>query len=428
MNSAPTADRVASESNHVPVLDGIRGLAILLVMWSHFYGLGFGLAGRQPTLAIDSFVRRVFATGWVGVDLFFVLSGFLITGILYDAKNSPFFFRNFYARRFLRIFPLYYGFLLVVLFVVPHISPVSTFAHVDQLRNGQFYYWTYLVNLWYGIKPLSGDGSIIHSHFWSLAVEEQFYIVWPAVVLAFSRRQLMWFCAALVVAAFAIRVVLTNDVSSGFAKLDAAHVLMPARMDTLALGAILALAARSPGELAAFARWGGAVAATCGAIVVVLFFRQHGLSTLDPDVLTVGLSAFALLFAAVLALTITSPPGGVLQRVFASPILRFFGRYAYGLYVVHVLIAFELAPRFISRGWMRPAFGSQIPMNIIFGVFGIGVSVAIAFVSWHLFEKQFLKLKRFVPYDAHRLPRAAATPPPPRETILPPDAATAQTP
>src|SRR5438874_1101853 len=133
--SATAVTAGASEATrHVPALDGLRGLAILLVMQHHFWGLAFGLASRSPDNTVDRTVSRLFHTGWAGVDLFFVLSGFLITGILYDTKSSDGYFRVFYARRFLRIFPLYYGFLLFAVIVLPHLHRLAGPAEAGQLR------------------------------------------------------------------------------------------------------------------------------------------------------------------------------------------------------------------------------------------------------------------------------------------------------
>ena len=132
---------------HVPALDGIRGIAILLVMVHHFTIFGMG----APTTVLDKRVYKLFAAGWCGVDLFFVLSGFLITGILLDAKGGAHFFRNFYMRRFLRIFPLYYGFLFAFFVLLP-----LTFSLGDNFRSlleQQGWYWSYLVNL-----PIAMEG------------------------------------------------------------------------------------------------------------------------------------------------------------------------------------------------------------------------------------------------------------------------------
>ena len=154
-------------ARHVPAADGVRGLAILVVLIHNaaWINAGTGSFLLKLTLAITS-------TGWVGVQLFFVLSGYLITGILVDALGSPRYFRHFYIRRTLRIFPLYYAALLVALFVVPQVAQVPAWAAAA--RQNQWWYWSYLSN--WG-APF-GHGIAGLPHFWSLAVEEQFYLCW----------------------------------------------------------------------------------------------------------------------------------------------------------------------------------------------------------------------------------------------------------
>src|SRR6185503_19750329 len=167
----------SASRSHVPSLDGIRGLAIAIVL---VHNGTFILHGSHATL--PKVAAAVAAAGWLGVQLFFVLSGFLITGILLDSRTRPQFFRTFYTRRTLRIFPLYYAFLASALFIVPLLANVPDW-HATALRN-QVFYWTYTSNwanpLGYAIPGLS--------HFWSLAVEEQFYLFWPVVVFFGSPR------------------------------------------------------------------------------------------------------------------------------------------------------------------------------------------------------------------------------------------------
>src|SRR3954464_13470573 len=173
---------------NIPALDGLRGLAIILVLLFHFTPEG---GGSTP---IGHMMRWVSQLGWCGVDLFFVLSGFLITGILFDARGSANYFKNFYMRRVLRIFPLYYGVLIVVFLVVPIFKTMT--AQDLQLMQNQHWLWLYAAN----IPPaISNEWTLMNqwvrlSHFWSLAIEEHFYLLWPAVVYFFSRKTVMKIC------------------------------------------------------------------------------------------------------------------------------------------------------------------------------------------------------------------------------------------
>ncbi len=157
-------------SQHIPALDGIRGIAILVVMMHHFTVYG----GMASTNALDRAFRTLTLPGWVGVDLFFVLSGFLITGILYDAKEKRHYFRTFYMRRVLHIFPLYYVVLVIVFLIAPRLFTAD--AALQSFTGEQWWYWTYLSNV---STALSGwHEYLAFGHFWSLAVEEQFYLLW----------------------------------------------------------------------------------------------------------------------------------------------------------------------------------------------------------------------------------------------------------
>src|SRR5919106_250426 len=181
----------------IPALDGLRGIAVILVMLHHF-----ALYGTKPvSLFVDKALKAVLLSGWIGVDLFFVLSGFLITGILIDSKGGTRYFRTFYARRFLRIFPLYYGFLLAFLVLVPLLHPVG--SAFTALLTEQGWYWTYLINWKIGLT--GWPEYYILGHFWTLAVEEQFSVFWPLVVFFSGRKTLLRTCCLLLLVCLAIR-------------------------------------------------------------------------------------------------------------------------------------------------------------------------------------------------------------------------------
>src|SRR2546425_904777 len=184
-----------ARGDRVPVLDGLRGLAIILVFLAH--------AIREPlqpgTASIDVALRAIAYTGWIGVDLFFVLSGFLISGILLDTRGQPRWWPNFIVRRALRIFPLYYGALTVLFVFLPWLVRWSNPDFVT-LQANQRWYWTYTVNLLAALTD--GRGTPLYtSHLWSLSIEEQFYLIWPFFV---------WVCRPRTLLRVAARGVLAN--------------------------------------------------------------------------------------------------------------------------------------------------------------------------------------------------------------------------
>jgi peptidoglycan/LPS O-acetylase OafA/YrhL len=387
---------------HVPALDGVRGVAILLVLVLHFSRYGHGLV--PSGLFVDRLYYRVTGAGWIGVDLFFVLSGFLITGILYDAKGNEHYFRNFYARRVLRIFPLYYGALILFLVVLPWLWPDH--AGLRSMARDGAWYWTYLSNLKIALDGWPQFGAI--GHFWSLAVEEQFYLFWPVLVLALNRRQLQITCLLCVTAALAVRVVLNAQGNN-----PAAFVLTPARLDALAVGAYLALAARGPGGLRRLSRLAQPVTAVLCLSLLVMFALRKGFAAYDPVVSTIGHTIVAVLFGSVLVLALTLPGESFIVRAFGSSFLSFFGRYSYGIYVFHHPILF-FKTGVVPLALVPSVLGSQLLRQLVFLVIATAVSVTIAFLSWHLFEKRFLKLKAFFPYRSPNPAHARA----PKATFL----------
>src|SRR5258706_10368119 len=178
---------------HLRALDGLRGIANLMVLMVHFYQRTL-MEGINPIFRIP--LARIVGAGAYGVELFFVLSGFLITGILLDTKNKPGAFIKFYARRFLRIFPLYYGALAVVFLLLPRFIEFDKGA--NEISSHQIWLWTYFAN-WPSTKFIWDDSNLfLLGHFWSLSVEEHFYLLWPSVVFLCSNRALLRTCLALI--------------------------------------------------------------------------------------------------------------------------------------------------------------------------------------------------------------------------------------
>lgn len=370
-------------SGHMPALDGLRGLAILLVLLYHF------IAQTTATNKFEQVVNWVLGFGFLGVDLFFLLSGFLITGILYDARADPRYFRNFYMRRVLRIFPLYYGVLAIVFFVVPQV-PAMNNSEIAELREYQWWAWLYAVNIFLAIR---GEWALSYiQHFWSLAVEEHFYFVWPFIVWALATRpqSLMRVALALSLGALVGRVL----ASEAGVNLVATTVLTPFQLDALLLGGFFAVCLRQPGghERARTLRWPLALG---GIAFLLLQASLHRLTDLDVSALrTLRYGAFHAVFAALLLQAIYAGPSSRLSRFFRSGAMTRLGRYSYGLYVYHHFLSYYL----IEEGTefvVADIVGSHTVAVMLQAGLGIAASYMVAWLSFEFFERHFLKMKRF---------------------------------
>jgi peptidoglycan/LPS O-acetylase OafA/YrhL len=377
-------------SGHIAGLDGVRGLAVLLVMALHFVGDSTAHTVGQRV------VTKAATFGLVGVDLFFVLSGFLITGLLVESKGRPHYFRNFYARRTLRIFPLYYFVLACLFLVLPRLMTPS--PELEVARSHQAWLWTYTSNFY--LAATSSWASLPYvAHFWSLAIEEHFYLVWPLVVFSFSRPTLERICLGVLVFGLVLRIALGL---AGMSELSIS-VLTPARVDTLCVGALLAIRVRRPGELERLVgKSGRATLFLLGAVLGVLAFGAVTQLAL-PVVHQIRNSLYGLLFGA-LTLVALKRPSNLVARAFQGPVLRFFGKYSYGLYVYHGIFHGYLAEGRVEDR-LDQLLGSHALAMVARAVIGLGVSLVIALASYHLLEKHFLALKRY--FEAQEEPSTA---------------------
>jgi peptidoglycan/LPS O-acetylase OafA/YrhL len=370
---------VSQDGRDLP-LDGLRGLAILLVVLYH--ATLFGEANASGAEWLAALPRW----GWAGVDLFFVLSGFLITRILVRERAAANYFGVFYARRVLRIFPLYYLVLAVFFIATP-----DRFWLPGGSRD-TFWYWLYLSNV---ETALTGA---FHHRFldltWSLAIEEQFYLVWPLLVWWLAPRRLEALCIAAIGAAFALRCAF---VLSGAHPL-AVYVLTPFRMDCLAAGALVALVAEREGwtRLERIARaLLPAAFAVCAALYALYRFdpsllapRPNLTLLAHPLVQTLGYSALATLFAALLVRAMTAGSRGAWRALEARPLLV-LGHYSYAIYLLHdpaiaLTTAFVYDPR--RTPWPYPL------EQLIFYALVLALSLAAAALSWRVLEGPAVRL------------------------------------
>ncbi len=367
----------STTGRHLPALDGVRGLALLLVLAEHLLWSNPDVGASRWTRLLVSF----HAAGWIGVDLFFVLSGFLITGILYDTLPSTHFFRNFYARRALRIFPLYYSFLLLLYLI-------SRGAGAHWFATSTWHTLTYTENL-LGGGPVTTASWVNINHFWSLAVEEQFYLVWPLLLFLLRTRRritLVAVCGALL--SFGMRLLLWHSPRvAGNPYL--LYSWTPARLDGLLTGAALAMLLRSRRRDLLFRSCrpvllGGLLATT------LFYLRYPGFNFSRFPVISVWLPAIlAVTYAALLTEALRA--AGIVKTLFSTRILRFFGRYSYGLYVVHLTLV-ELLSQPL-RLFFRGAFHSKGSAVLMAASLVLAASTAAAWLSFRFLEQPCLKLK-----------------------------------
>ncbi len=362
----------------LPALDGLRGVAILLVMLHHF------TQSHPPTWSrVVAAVYAATEAGWLGVDLFFVLSGFLITSILVESRESASYYFAFYSRRVLRIFPLYYAALLVVFYVLPALDLGVPLPG----REEHAWYWLYGTNV---DIALHGWRPRIVTHFWSLAVEEHFYLVWPLAVRAARGSALAWLSAATLVGVAALRGYLWLEHRATLP----IYVLTPTRMDLLAAGALLAALAHGPRGLAPYRRAIDALGLLGVAGLVAIAMRYGTVRWDVPTLLAQSLTGTvtALAFTALLARTLEGPRRSLLRRALGARWLRALGRYSYGLYVMHLAVDEILAVGIQPLG-LAPMIATGFGSLVVGVVVRVALSLALAMLSYHLFERWFLAIK-----------------------------------
>jgi peptidoglycan/LPS O-acetylase OafA/YrhL len=385
---------MASHSEkHFPALDGLRGLAALMVVAFHSTG------HYVLTNTFDKAYLRATSLLWVGVDLFFVLSGFLITNILLDSKHSSNYLRVFYGRRIVRIFPLYYSFLAVIYFLLPLLGSQPS----KQMTDIQPWLWTYTANInlaFYGWP----DGNV--GHLWTLAIEEQFYLVWPLIVLLAGERSLR---RGIIATLIAIPFMRAASLAMGLSPFFILGFTLT-HMDGLLLGALISIGIRNGiiERLSSYRSLMTFLDRTISGIVFGFIFVYCFVLRNDQFIFNffrwpaylqcVGFTLISLPMAYTVMRAASSVPN-VLQRVLNFKYLRIAGKYSYALYVLHVPICVWAGAHFPVPGILRslpPAW--SLLNSIYFILVQFILSITAAVISWHLLEKHFLKLKKYFPY------------------------------
>jgi len=366
----------------IPELDGLRGTAIFFVLMYHY-------TLRQPTHDPHMFrfyLENLFLIGWSGVDLFFVLSGFLIGGILLDARDSASYFKTFYMRRFFRIIPIYYAWILTYILIVSVAGAAlgARYGSEAITKPGFAIYGHFLFLQNLAVIPFVGLAKPWFISLWSLAVEEQFYLVSPLVVRLFSRRNLGVFLVTVIVGAPLLRVALLRGTHIHG---QLVYVLMPCRADSLAVGMLAALLWREPH----FRKWLSSNTRILYGMLAVLFAGVAALWKWSPlnaswAMESVGFTCLAFFYVLTLLLALTTP-GGPIARLARVRWLRELGRVSYCMYIIHSVVD-AVCHALLRRA--PPAISDWRSMGVT--VLAGFVTYAVAWLSWKFFEGPMLRL------------------------------------
>ena len=357
---------VNSNRFYYPALDGLRGVAILLVIIYHNF----------------NFINQS-QFGWLGVDLFFVLSGFLITTILLNDAGSPHFLKNFFIRRILRIFPLYFLCLIIFLILFPFLGLYK--KELSFFIANQWWLWTYLQNWLYSLF-LTDDAKML-THLWSLAVEEQFYLIWPFIILLVKKPGKLFFIMLTVL--FLVFFGRSLLWFSHITDLNYTTLYTFTRIDGICIGSMVALLMRfRPGLIG---KYMAIIVLTLACINFVFYFLNQSKKNDYPYLSFVGYTTFCAMFG-LLVHEIVSGNNKILNNILSISPLRFLGKISYGFYVFHwpvYVITWQYFSAFCHDTLHLTDATSKLGASLL----STGLGFIISIISYYSFELFFLRLK-----------------------------------
>lgn len=359
--------QILSVANRAPHLDGLRGAAALAVVLFH-------LSPHLSTTGLDRYVLYAVTPGWIGVDIFFVLSGFLITGILLDSRSEGNYFKRFYLRRAFRILPLYYAYLVVVFGIVPflrHPEPQWTSAGRAEVLSYAFY----VQNFFQCLFPKAMSNS--PTHLWSLAIEEQFYLVWPLLVLRLPKASLARLAGVLAVVSIMLRCILVS-----FWSIWAGYWMTFSRLEGLCLGAILAVAVRGDNPyriIVVLRRFGG--------VLLAIFLLRW--ATANVSMLSRASQLIGSICAAGIAAYLVVLPGWWRSALTLGP-LQWLGRYSYALYVLQYVPGTPLER---LNAYILTKTAASGGLRLVGVAIVVAIDVAAARLSWAILEGPMMRLR-----------------------------------
>lgn len=349
---------------HYPALDGLRGLCCLLVVFYHtFY------------FVLENYLSFI----WVSIDIFFVLSGFLITDILLNIDLNKKSIFSFYVKRGLRVFPLYYLSLILFFIILPTLS--RNILNIDYYIQNQAWFWSFLQN-WLMIFNPPKESALVH--LWSMAVEEQFYLLWPLVILLVKRpKRLLLIIISLLLAVIAFRFWIW-DIK--IEKIEHGNLYSFTRIDGICVGCIIAIMKKiKPGYINK--RIAIIILAIAGLNFLFYYFNRESSM---PYFGLIGFFTFSIVVG-ILVDEIINNENSIFSKIFRVSPLRFIGRISYGTYIFHLPVYLAFKP--YVESWTSTHIES-VPASYFASAVLTILSFLIGYISYKYFEIHFLRLKQ----------------------------------
>ena len=365
-------------SSRNTALDGLRGIAIIAVILCH----GSILGPNQTESSFAHAVLAVFDFGWAGVDLFFVLSGFLITEIILSTRKNEGWMKSFFIKRVFRILPIYFLFLILLLALsVTALTERNDFAF---LREHQPYFWLMAQNFLTLIN-MDWPPSLFYSgHLWTLAVEWQFYMIWPFIAGRYSHKTIMVICFLVIVIAIISRMILWQQ----NVHISVIYTITLTRMDSIAIGALVAVLLRSNIERSILKKASHTFVFIGIVFILGTFFFYGRASYYIPVMYTIGYTVLALCFAGLVIQAVITTEQTTLRTLLSNRLLTTIGKYSYAMYIVHL-------PLMSYFGNFEMAFaGSAFYGQLVYLPAMFLVTLLIASASWKIIEAPALSFAR----------------------------------
>lgn len=354
---------------YYPALDGLRGIAILSVILFHNFEY-----------------TNAFSFGWLGVDLFFVISGFLITTILLQTVNNQYYFRNFYIKRILRIFPLFYVSLILILYLLPLLwSEYSD--KIFYYKHYQLWFWTFLQNWLLGLNFPNENTSPLIQHFWSLAVEEQFYLIWPLLIFWIKNPKTL--CLLIIILLLGVNILRASLLLLHLNSIPFGTIFPFTRIDGICTGSLLALILylKLKVKIKHFIIIGSIILSL--NFLFYILYARYMLSLIYFS--CIGYTSFSLLFSIIIYLLLNKN-SYFINIVLENRMIKLIGKVSFGLYIIHYPVYILMGYRL--QEWARPSGMPNHLIQAITSVITTIIGIILSIFSYYCFEIHFLRLKK----------------------------------